>query len=37
VALSVMVGLVVFGERLKPIHWVGVLLSALALILFSLG
>jgi len=37
VALSVMTGLLVFGERLKPINWVGVLLSALALILFSLG
>ena len=37
VALSVLAGLLVFGERLKPINWVGVLLSALALILFSLG
>lgn len=37
VALSVMAGLLIFGERLKPINWVGVLLSALALILFSFG
>lgn len=37
VALSVLTGLLVFGERLKPINWVGISLSALALILFSLG
>lgn len=37
VALSVMTGLLVFGERLKPVNWVGIALSALALILFSLG
>lgn len=37
VALSVLAGLLVFGERLKAINWVGVLLSVLALILFSLG
>jgi len=37
VAISVLVGLMVFGERLKPINWVGIFLSALALILFSLG
>jgi drug/metabolite transporter (DMT)-like permease len=37
VALSVLVGLLIFGERLKPINWAGIFLSALALILFSLG
>lgn len=37
VALSVLTGLLVFGERLKPINWVGVGLSALALIMFSFG
>jgi len=37
VALSVMAGLLVFGERLKPVNWVGIILSAIALILFSLG
>jgi drug/metabolite transporter (DMT)-like permease len=37
VALSVMTGLLIFGERLKPVNWVGISLSALALILFSLG
>ncbi len=37
VALSVMTGLLVFGERLKPINWMGISLSVLALILFSVG
>ena len=37
VALSVLTGLLVFGEGLKPLNWVGVALSVLALILFSLG
>jgi len=37
VALSVMAGLLVFGERLRPVNWVGIFLSAMALILFSLG
>ncbi len=37
VALSVMAGLLVFGERLKPVNWVGIILSAIALVLFSLG
>lgn len=37
VALSVMAGLLVFKERLKLINWVGIILSAIALILFSLG
>lgn len=37
VALSVLVGLLVFREKLKPLNWVGILLSALALILFFLG
>ncbi len=37
VALSVMAGLMVFGERLKPVNWVGIILSAIALVLFSLG
>ena len=37
VALSVMAGLLVFGERLKLVNWAGITLSAIALILFSLG
>ncbi|MCP4310900.1 MAG: DMT family transporter [Bacteroidetes bacterium] len=37
VALSVMAGLLIFGERLKPVNWVGISLSAFALILFSMG
>ncbi len=37
VALSVLTGLLVFGERLKVLNWAGVALSALALILFSFG
>lgn len=37
VAFSVIVGLLVFAERLKPINWIGIALSVLALILFSLG
>ena len=36
VALSVLVGSLVFREKLKPVNWIGVLLSALALILFTL-
>jgi len=36
VALSVLVGLLVFKERLKFINWLGVVLSALALLLFTL-
>ena len=36
VALSVLVGLLVFKEKLKLINWIGVGLSALALLLFTL-
>ena len=36
VALSVLVGLLVFREKLKLINWIGVGLSALALLLFTL-
>ena len=36
VALSVLVGLVNFKEKLKFVNWIGVLLSALALLLFTL-
>jgi drug/metabolite transporter (DMT)-like permease len=36
VALSVLVGLLVFRERLRPVNWIGILLSALALLLFTL-
>ena len=36
VALSVLVGLLVFKEKLKLINWVGIVLSALALLLFAL-
>lgn len=36
VALSVLVGLLVFREKLSAINWTGVALSALALILFSI-
>lgn len=36
VALSVLVGLLVFREKLSAINWTGVALSALALILFSM-
>lgn len=37
VALSVLTGLLVFRERLSLTNWIGVVLSALALILFSFG
>jgi drug/metabolite transporter (DMT)-like permease len=37
VALSILAGLILFRERLSLINWVGVSLSALALILFSFG
>lgn len=37
VALSVLVGLWVFKEQLKPVNWVGIICSAIALILFALG
>lgn len=36
VALSVLVGLVIFKEKLRFVNWIGVVLSALALLLFTL-
>lgn len=36
VALSVIVGLLVFNEKLKFVNWIGIVLSALALLLFTL-
>jgi len=36
VGLSVLVGLLIFKEKLKFINWIGVALSALALLLFTL-
>lgn len=36
VALSVLVALIVFRERLKLTNWIGVLLSAVALLLFTM-
>ena len=36
VALSVLVGLLVFREKLKLINWIGIMLSAVALFLFAL-
>jgi drug/metabolite transporter (DMT)-like permease len=36
VALSVLVGLFIFKEKLSYINWIGVVLSALALLLFTL-
>ncbi|MCD4710672.1 MAG: DMT family transporter [Bacteroidales bacterium] len=35
VALSVLVGLLVFKEKLKFINWIGIVLSAMALLLFT--
>jgi len=37
VCLSVLLGLWVFGEQMKPLNWLGISLSALALMLFTLG
>ena len=37
VALSILTGLIIFRERLSPVNWVGVFLSALALALFAFG
>lgn len=37
VGLSVFIGKWVFREQLKPFNWLGIILSALALILFTLG
>ncbi|MFH0756075.1 MAG: DMT family transporter [Bacteroidota bacterium] len=37
VALSVLAGLWIFRERLEPINWTGISLSAIALILFAMG
>ena len=37
VALSVLVGFWIFKERLQPINWMGIALSAIALILFAFG
>jgi drug/metabolite transporter (DMT)-like permease len=36
VALSVLLGLLVFREKLRPVNWVGISLSALALLLFTM-
>jgi drug/metabolite transporter (DMT)-like permease len=36
VALSVLIGLLVFREKLSAVNWTGIVLSALALILFSM-
>ncbi|MCD4709565.1 MAG: hypothetical protein K8R52_01860, partial [Bacteroidales bacterium] len=35
-ALSVLVGLLVFKEKLIFVNWIGIVLSALALLLFTL-
>ena len=37
VALSVLLGLWIFRERLQPLNWIGIIMSALALLLFTLG
>ncbi len=37
VALSVLAGLLIFRERLLPVNWFGIALSAIALILFAFG
>ena len=37
VAISVLLGFWVFRERLRPLNWFGIILSAIALILFMLG
>lgn len=37
VTLSVVAGLLIFREKLKALNWAGILLSAIALILFMLG
>jgi len=37
VAFSVMLGLLLFREKLRFINWLGILLSAVALLLFALG
>ena len=37
VVLSVLTGLLVFGERLRPVNWLGIGISILSFILFSLG
>lgn len=36
VALSVLVGLLIFREKLRLVNWLGVILSALALLLFTI-
>jgi uncharacterized membrane protein len=36
VALSVLAGFLVFREKLSALNWMGILLSALALLLFAL-
>ena len=37
VVLSVMAGLLLFSEKLRPLNWIGIGVSILSLILFSLG
>lgn len=36
VALSVLIGMMVFREKLRTVNWVGIVLSALSLLLFSM-
>lgn len=37
VALSVLAGILVFREKLLPLNWAGILLSAFAILLFAIG
>ncbi len=37
VGLSVLLGLWIFRERLRPINWLGIILSAVAILFFALG
>jgi len=37
VALSVLTGILVFREKLRPLNWAGIGLSAIAIVLFAMG
>jgi drug/metabolite transporter (DMT)-like permease len=37
VTLSVLIGFAVFRERLRPVNWIGILISLIAIVLFSIS
>lgn len=37
VSLSVLAGIIIFSEKLRPINWIGIIISMMAIILFTLS